>query len=190
MSNDQKKWWETALQLLLTLEITDSPAVVEALREYYANTQGLRDEGLTQVDVETLKADMAIAVVKMPLQWQWVAALQAVDERGDNQPLLELLKTWVPPELFPDLEDLFDRRKLVLKRKGKPRVPSYMRGHGPELALRQGVERVRRRIGGGMSPKDALAEVAEQLKIPPRVLTNAYQGRRGASRPRKKTSAS
>jgi hypothetical protein len=55
-------------------------------------------------------------------EWEhvgWFEALKAIDVRDDTAPFLALLKTVVPPVIFPHIQDLFERK------------PPTKRQHGP-----------------------------------------------------------
>jgi hypothetical protein len=168
------RWWEGAVPRYL--HNAELPATFELLKDP-AELLWIKEGPLGgQLDADELEDDTML---------RWANALAAIDQRGNPRWLLKLLAKCVPPDVFPHLVDLFERRELTLKRKGKPRRPSYDH-NGPEDALRIARDHVQYLIDtDGMSLDDALAAVAKIQGIPLDLLVNAHRGRRGASRRRK-----
>src|SRR5262249_24506419 len=54
----------------------------------------------------------------------WLVAIEAVDNDEGIDGLLYMLQQYVPPRIWPMVEDLFRRRKLV-RRKGRPHATLY-----------------------------------------------------------------
>ena len=116
---------------------------------------------------------------------RWIAALRAIDQRGDIRLLLDRLRAVVPPFVFPHVADLLER-KLVPRGRGKPRGPSYSRSiSGPEFTLQVAIAHVKYLTKQGMPLAEALTKVAEMRGIPLDMLTDAQAGHRGASRRKK-----
>jgi hypothetical protein len=169
------KWWKNASEhygdFMQTPEL--SGLVVDRMIKAAADGNAAEYEELSDAAQEAAR---------------WIGALQAVDQRGNPRRLLKLLAQCVPAYVFPHLVDLFER-KLMPPDRGKPRTPSYARHiEGPEAALRVGLAHVKH-LQKSMPLRDALAKVAELQEIPLDILTQAQEGRRGASRRNKKSSA-
>jgi hypothetical protein len=113
---------------------------------------------------------------------RWVRALEAVDKRGDKGPLLRMLKSEsdLPQRARLYLADLLDRYVLKVP-SNRPRTPAYDRTL-TEMVLLLGVKRARDFVEDGESVKDALSKASAECGIPLEILSNAYEGRRGASR--------
>jgi hypothetical protein len=114
---------------------------------------------------------------------EWYAALQAIDERGDKQPLVRLLQRGQvpPPRIAFYIGDLLDRYALKQGR-GKPRTPAYART--PEqLKLIQGVIYAHKLVHrDGVDLPVALAEVAAEFRLSEETLSKAYAGKHGGLR--------
>jgi hypothetical protein len=116
-----------------------------------------------------------------PKTEQWVAALAALDQRDDAKPLLALL----PPGAAPHYRDLFERKRLVARKRGTPLTPSYDRTAAEGL-LELGVARVHELVRRGALIADAIERAAKQYKIPRDILDNARRSARGRTRAMKK----
>jgi hypothetical protein len=112
----------------------------------------------------------------------WVTALDAVDKRGDKEPLLKLLRSEhdLPREARVYLADLLARHQLKKKRGGQS-VPAYDRTDADQRLL-LAIEDVRRLRKKRVSVKEALDRVSESHGISPEVLATEYRGSRGSTR--------
>src|SRR5262245_53268883 len=119
--------------------------------------------------------------------YDWYAAIIKADMQKDLTPLIEVLRSCVPTEILPHLVDLSSRNKLQWKHgRDANKTPSYDRST-PEVMLEIGCEEVRWLVENeGKSVKTAIDEVAEEYGIPDGQLANAYAGKRGATRRKKK----
>jgi hypothetical protein len=118
----------------------------------------------------------------------WIAALEAIDKRGDKRPLVTLLKSQrdLSPRARFYLADLLDR--FELKRPAhRPRTPAYDRTLA-EAILLWGVQEARELVKAGMSVVDALDKAAKESSIPLEILSNAYEGKRGSTNRAKRRS--
>jgi hypothetical protein len=112
----------------------------------------------------------------------WAEAIEAIDKRGDKEPLKKLLKSEfeLPPEARRFLADLIDRYQLKLKR-GRKATPAYDRTY-IEAILELAIDDVLAHRG---AIDVALKEVAEEWDyegITEKKLKNAFEKRRGSTR--------
>ena len=115
----------------------------------------------------------------------WLDALQAIDQRNDNKPLLDLLRSDRPlskrSRFF--LADLIERYQFK-KRRGRPPTPAYDLTDA-EVRLEQAVNDVHERRKG-VPVEKAQAEAAERYAVNLETLAAAYNGRLGSARRSKK----
>jgi hypothetical protein len=110
----------------------------------------------------------------------WYEALEAIDVRGDKEPLVRLLQSGQvpPPSICFYIGDLLDRYALK-RRKARPRLPGYLRT--PEqiklvtavIEVHEQVHRYRAELAV------ALKQVAEEKGLSEETLNAAYQGQHG-----------
>jgi hypothetical protein len=110
----------------------------------------------------------------------WYEALEAIDVRGDKEPLVRLLQSGQvpPPSICFYIGDLLDRYALK-PRKARPRLPGYLRT--PEqiklvtavIEVHEQVHRYRVKLAV------ALKQVAEEKGLSEETLNAAYQGQHG-----------
>jgi hypothetical protein len=114
----------------------------------------------------------------------WALAVEAIDKRGDKAPLITLL--WsdgtMPPEARGFIADLLERYELKKKTRGRPRLPIYDRSL-VEAILLIGIQRIKEYRERGISVSEAVELAAEEFRLDPNKLRDAYHGKRGASRP-------
>ncbi len=109
-----------------------------------------------------------------PVAEPWVDAIAAMDQRGDREPLLELLRPVVPPDAYPHVADMLVR----YQRRQRPR-PSY---DLPPKEAQLYVARnfARDLVRDGASVQSALATAANAFGLPPERVAVAYGGKRGS----------
>jgi hypothetical protein len=117
-----------------------------------------------------------------PLTARWLVACEAVDKRGDIQPLLEQLQACVPAEALPYVQDLLKRLTVKGKRGRRP-TPLYERSR-TNILLWIAVEEVRQLQKAGRELEDAVKIISEKVaktspdKIAPSTLKDACTGKR------------
>jgi hypothetical protein len=108
----------------------------------------------------------------------WIEALHSSDYRGDDQPLIELMRseTHLSPFIRDYLADWISRRQ---SKPGRPRTPAYTLSKIEGLLFMASEEvrgLVRRRV---MGVEDAIDWVASKCKIDPTTLSKHYKRTRG-----------
>ena len=106
----------------------------------------------------------------------WIAALQAIDQRQDKGPLLRLLisDTPISPAVRYHLADLLERYNLKRppRRKREPSYQMTRQNQALDLALTEMRERPR-----GMTANAAIKKYAAQHGLNESALKSAYNGR-------------
>jgi hypothetical protein len=121
-------------------------------------------------------------------EWEyvtWFEALKAIDVHDDTAPFLTLLKTVVPPVVFPHIQDLFERKPPTKRNHGPAATPSYARSNA-DARLELSAMAVDDRVKAGMPVKDAVEQVASADGYDPSTLANYIDDKRGSSRRMKK----
>ena len=108
-----------------------------------------------------------------PVAEPWVDAIAAMDQRGDREPLLELLQAVVPRDAYPHVADMLVR----YRRKRRPR-PSYDLPP-KEARLYVATNFARDLIRDGASVQSALATAANAFGLPLESVASAYEGKGG-----------
>jgi hypothetical protein len=111
----------------------------------------------------------------------WYEAMDALEQHGNNEPLIEMLlepKCEVTPAVRECLADLLKRHTLV-RRKGEPQIPIYAisQDDAYSLAMKDEVSELRK---NGASYKDALECVANKWGVDENKLSDVVNGRRGS----------
>jgi hypothetical protein len=100
----------------------------------------------------------------------WINAIEAIDKRGDKNPLVALLRAEPPsPIICGYLADLIDRQ--VGKRRKGPKKAAYDPPMASSLML--AFEELRER-GAGVSVKKAAPEIARRHGLDVKKLINAF----------------
>jgi hypothetical protein len=115
--------------------------------------------------------------------WPLYLAIEAIDKRGDNGPLLKLLldsKFELTPIARLCLHDLHTRYKLVSLPGGR-RIP-YFDVSPTDKRLLMAVDDVRYLTAEGEPRESAIEDIAPGYRISPDALRDAYHGKRGSLR--------
>jgi hypothetical protein len=111
----------------------------------------------------------------------WIAALEAIDYRGDKEPLIQLLKnTEINATAAWHLADLLDRYNLT-KLRGGQRTPSY--DYPPALRkLIQAQKYYKRYVARRMSKDRAFEQAASTCGVKEEKLRNLVSGKYASAR--------
>jgi uncharacterized protein YoaH (UPF0181 family) len=109
----------------------------------------------------------------------WVDAIEAIDLRGDKEPLLKLLTSQPGPSGIL-LADLLTRYQLK-RRRGRQQVPLY-KFTEQTVALQKAKERYGELLKTGVSRSEALKRVAKESRISKRTTQNYIDGKNAYTR--------
>jgi hypothetical protein len=112
----------------------------------------------------------------------WIAAIAAIDDNGDDAPLIGMLLSEAPLDAVnrSHLADLLRRKKLKHKG-GMPPTPSYARTFAEEVMV-NAVSAVKDLIKAGVSEKQALDQISKSRRIDENDLADAKSGKLGSLR--------
>ena len=113
--------------------------------------------------------------------WDWFSANEALDRRGDKEPLRKMLREFCAekdPTVGLLIDDMFARYNFVHV-PGKPRVPIYDISER-EQRLLSAIQRVHRHMRDGMKREKAIKRVADEYRILEQTVRNAVDGGRGS----------
>lgn len=111
--------------------------------------------------------------------WDWFSAMEALDRRGDKEPLREMLREFfakTDPTVGLLIDDMFARYNFA-RVSNRPRTPIYDLSNR-ERSLLIALESVRDKRRNNISKEKAIEEAARDWNINPDTLKNAVEGRR------------
>lgn len=129
--------------------------------------------------VSTELSDFAFWLDDIDRNWDWYKALLALDEEGNNRPIIRLLKAKAPPvSISVHLADVFNRYDLVPRKTTGPKArPTYQRSKAM-IVLESAVQEVRERARR-IPREQAIEKAALRRKLNPDTLREACDGKHG-----------